>query len=261
MADEVGATANIGDFAEFHINPEEINAIIEIHGVGAEFRRGVMCPCQRPESGMARSECSVCKGVGWTYPKARYEPAVVLLTSRRGNLRFDAGGTVVDGQASCTFPMGYTPRRGDVIMPECEIHLVDQILYRQQKQLTGSELRENATVFDQLPPAVVKQRDRLLYDDAVIVWVHYIQGYGTKDEKLVEAHQGVHYRLAPGGEIVWLDDAMAPLPGQSFTVSYEAPAAYIVLRGEPVLRMEGGQRIPWRTDVERLDKWALEDFR
>ena len=120
-------------------------------------------------------------------------------------------------------------------------------------------LRSRETAPSQVAASVKPRRDRLLYEDAKIEFAHWISPRpGATDEKLVEAVEGRDFRVKVD-EIVWMD-GVGPDPGQPFSVRYRAPAFYIVLKSEPVFRSEGGVPFPYRADMERLDKYALEDL-
>ncbi len=256
---QIGYGISIGDFSEFHINPQELNDLVEMHGVGAELRQSVLCPCQRVETGMARGVCPHCKGLTWTYPEAQREPVMVLLSGRKPTIKNEASGWVREGSQSATWPLGYHPKRGDIVLPDCEEHIVDQIIHRASHQVSSKTLRDRETSFGMQSIPAKSQVDRILYDDARIESVYWISPYsGGPKEKLVEAKEGRDFRMS-GDRIIWLGDT-GPRPGDGYSVRYSAPAAYVVLLTEPVFRSEGGVPFPYRSDVERLDSYALKDL-
>lgn len=256
----VGQDVSIGDWAEFHVNIAELDDLIETHGVGAELRRAVECPCVRLESLAARLGCPHCHGLQWVYPEDMREYIVVLLTSRRPTERVTQAGRTVTGQLQALFPSGILPARGDQIFPAGERHVVQQFVHRQVSQVSGRKLRDEATVWDQVAPAQRPSYGRLLYEDATIESVHWIVPYvGAADERLVSGRLGHEFHMQ-GREVIWHGEH-GPRPGDAFSVRYQAPAAYMLYTGVPVYRAEAGAPYPYRADVDRLDKYAEEDLR
>ena len=78
--DELLIDGGIGSFATLHIDVEELNDLIETHGVGCEWRKAVRCPCARVETQRPRTGCPVCNGLGYTYPESKREPIENIAT-------------------------------------------------------------------------------------------------------------------------------------------------------------------------------------
>lgn len=258
---EVGQDINLFDFSVFHQNPAELNDLVEVHGTGCELRRSVQCPCVRIETGTPRVRCKQCRGLGWVYPEHRREAMIVLVLSRQPQAKDRPAGWFDDGTIVGIFPNGYVPARGDIVLPDQDVVIVQQVLRRGVREIDCAAVMAREQVFDARTPAVQSQDDTLLYSEGIeIEDVYWIRYQDTDDEQLVRGFLDVDWRLAPGGVIVWLGDHKPPA-GAGYSVRYRAPAAYLVMSSAPVLRSEGGIPFPWKATMGRLDKLSKDDLR
>lgn len=246
----------LADHAAVHIDPQELEDVIETHGTGCEYRPAVRCPCLRVESGTPRVNCRHCKGLGWVYPKDRRGPTVALVREREPRTQDEVAGEATTGNVTVTFPLGVVPARGDMLLPDGEEHAVQQTLRRPAVQVSAAELRSRRTVPDQRPVALKAAAERLLYPDVkrieAVTWI-------DADDELREAREGVHYVLR-GDLVEWVGD-VGPARGAAYSVRYIAPAAYILDLGAPVFRSESGQVAPYRAMARRLDRWGSPSLR
>lgn len=241
--------ALIGDFAGFHINPQELDDLVVAHGIGCELRRGVRCPCFRIETGGSRSGCSHCKGLRFTYPMDLRDPDMIALVLNRDPRRtFKQAGEVVTGVAHITFPIGTIPAQGDILLPMKEVFIVHESLTHLQNEVSLQSSQLRPTTPDQQPPKAGPRRDTLIYEDAEVEWLHWIR---AEDDKLIRARPKTDFTIK-GREIRWKNNR-GPDPGQGFSVRYRAPAAYMIAPGEPVARYEAENGYPYRCQGMRLD--------
>lgn len=269
--DVIGWGTNIGDFAEFHHEPAELLALIEMHGTGCELKVAVQCPCRRIETGAPRGPCPHCKGMGWAYPSS--EPMMALLHSRAPRVADNAPGWEYMGSIRAVFPLPYIPARGDQIRPDCEEHVVQETLVRARHEVDARAVRArpvdhqagprryDASDVNVVVLAVPTVDDVLLYDSVTAIEsVHWITPRpGAADERLVAGRPGVDFDLV-GGRLRW-HPGRGPEAGESYSVRYRAPAAYVVLDQAPVLRSEGGVAFPYAATLMRLDRLAQQDLR
>jgi len=255
LGDELLIEGTIGSFAALHISVEELNDVIEEHGVGCEWRRAVRCPCQRIETHRPRSGCPVCNGLGYAYPESRRSPIIALVLNRQPNRRLLQVGEYVTGQVTITMPTPHVMAQGDIVMPDNEVHVVHQTFWRAQQQIDNRELMASRTTPDQAPPKMLPDAEVLRYPEiAELEHIHWIDEKG----KLCEA-SGADFRLV-GNRIDW-KKRRGPPAGEAYTVRYKAPAAYQLQPAEPVVRMEGSSVFPYRAVAYRLDQIGDPDFR
>jgi len=239
---------SLAAFAPLHLNPDEINDFILIHGACGEYRKGFLCPCSRLETGLASAGCEVCHGVGYIHPEKDRHPLVFLDHSRQAQFRFRGVGSLADGTIAITFPSGIVPGRGDLILPDHEVVVVHEQFHRDVQQATLRTLADRRLVPEQDHGPFRPRPARLLYPSVTEVealhWIH--------EDRLVEAHAGVDYRIR-AGRIEWLP-GVAPDVGEGFSVRYTAPAAYMVAGNMPNYRTEGGRALPWSVTAQQLAK-------
>jgi hypothetical protein len=257
----VDTLASIADFPAMHIDPTELNDVIETRGIGAELRRGVLCPCIRIDTNSPRSGCEACKGIGYVYPSNLRESIIVLLLSRDSKQRDLAAGRMYQGGATALFPTGLLPARGDLLLPDGEEHVVQQVLYRQIQQLDPGVLKGRRGTPEELAPADGPLLERLLYPDAgEIEVVFYVTQPANPTKPLVECFEGTDY-VREDDRLVWRP-GRGPAPARGYTVRYRAAACYILGDAAPAFRSEGGGGVyPYRVHVERLDRWGEPDLR
>jgi hypothetical protein len=254
---EIVTGARIGDFAALHIDPIEINDLIEIHGVGAELRKAVANPNQRIETHAPRTN-GYGRGLSWVYPLDQRLPIIVVLQNRSPKRELVMAGEVTTGQAWALFPIGIHPAEGDLVLPDGEEHVVSETLTRLEQQIDNAKLRARLWDDRTTPAPKIKARpERLLYPEVCclegIWWVN------EADDGLCQATEGIDYRLK--GNVVAWEPGRGPEAGKAYTVRYRAPAAYVCSAAAPIFRAEGGRGMPFRCQVQRLDRWGDPDLR
>tara|TARA_R110000824_G_scaffold54028_2_gene149065 strand:- start:19272 stop:20048 length:777 start_codon:yes stop_codon:yes gene_type:complete len=258
MADsELFPSLNINDIAPaFHLSVEEYNGLLLAHGSGAEWRRAILCPCVRIETRQPNVSCQDCRGIGRLYPDSMRDPLIVLDTSRTATMKWAAAGLIAAGSITLTFPCGEIPGVGDMILTDCDIHVVNEFLFEQgTKRVTDGMLREHRTRPDHRKRALVGRSARLMYNDAQIECITYKSAEGD----LVFAGK-TDFTLHSDGTLEW-HKGYGPQPGHAASVRYRAPAAYVIHSSAPMLRREHGENMPYRVSAMRLDKISPDDLR
>ena len=246
----------ITEFQPHHINPEELNQLILMHGAPVELRRSIKCPCARVETRGPRIGCKVCAALGWVWPEDKREPCIVLVSGRSMNGEYAPPGEMVQGTGVATFPLGIVPGNRDMIVPKGEETVVNETLFRASQQVSIRKLRDRQTTRDVQIPAATRRRELLVYPDLIeIEDLRYIDA----SEKLIKAREGTDF-LLNGREIEWLA-GRGPEPGKAFSGRYRAPAAYIINRSRGIARQEWACVMPYKANIERLDHWAERDYR
>lgn len=233
----------------FHINLEDLDNHILEHGVGAELRQAMPCPCARIENRQSRATCPNCAGQRWIFPEHMRKSVIVLTTSRSPMRKMRDAGELVSGTVQMTFTSDIRPGAGDMVLPDGDTHVVTQVLFRAVQQVDPTLVRSRSTHPDQLPPAGNVAPERLLYPDVIevqeLVWEN-------EQRQLCFGRQGDYERV--GNTILW-SDGRGPAAGKAYTVRYIAPAAYMLFPGEPTIRGEGTQYYPIKCEAQRLDRW------
>jgi hypothetical protein len=250
--------ALLGDFPGFHIDPMEINDLIEAHGIGAELRVALTNPNQRIETHVARTN-GYGRGLPFVYPLAMRKPIVCVIQNRGPKRELVMAGDVTTGQAWALFPIGIHPADGDLILPDGEEHIVQETITRLENQIDDTKLRGRLYSDRVKPPPKSKPRpERLLYPDPccidALVWTN------ATDTGLCYGREGFDYTINANGEILWVE-GHGPAAGLQYTVKYRAPAAYVCSPAAPIFRSEGGRAMPYRCQVQRLDRWGTPDPR
>lgn len=238
-----------------HFNPEEYDDAIETHGTSCEYRRSILCPCIQLDTQAPRLGCKHCRGLGYLYPEELRQPLIVLDVSRSGNLKLVQAGLMASGQISLTFPRGFLPGRGDQILMDGDLHLVQEQLWQ-----GGSRRLSRGHLSDQRPPDSIPlvqrpRAERLLYECEVqIEAVYYLA-----DDELHQASCS-EYVLLDGNVWRW-QPGRGPAEGEAWTVRYRAPSCYFVENSAPVYRDEADRPCPYRVEAKRLDRIAERDLR
>jgi hypothetical protein len=254
------AGTDVNAFASLHLSVQELNEALLTHGSAAEWRRGVLCPCARIETGVAAVSCKQCRGVGFLYPASMREPLIVLDTSRSSTLKWAQAGLMAEGTVMFTFPCGALPGNGDLVLPDNDVHIVQEHLWRDRTlRVRDSQLREDRDrmIAAQRKRPLRGRTERLLYPTDVCVEVAY---YLDAQDELVLAQEGIHYKLGPENTWEWLD-SWGPPSGQAVSVRYRAPAAYMVEGSVPRLRSENSEAMPYVVTAKRLDRISADDLR
>lgn len=251
----------IGQLAPpLHLNLDEYNEELLTYGSSAELRRAVWCPCFRIDTRQPNSDCERCRGNGHLYPEELREPVLVLDTSRSATMRWASAGLVAQGQMTVSFPCGFIPGEFDMVLPDEDLHVVNQVLFRQRTRRLNDvdHLREDRVPYSGgVKQTQVARQERLLYPTDVCIESVY---YEDADGVLRSPEKGRDYRLLEGNEWEWIGEA-GPEPGGSWCVRYRAPAAYLVQGSGPLLRRSADENMPYRATLMRLDKVSPDDLR
>lgn len=249
--------ASIGRWPAFHINPQEIEDEIFLHGSGGELRRAMLCPCRRIESQAANAACGVCNGVGFVYPDEMREWMIFLDHSRKTSNRREAAGMLTDGQIAVTVPISGAdapPAQFDLLLPDKEVSTIHEHFHRDVRTVSNRTLADRQMYLAGPSPAVRPRPAKLLYPKVILVeavsWILGVLGSGS--ERLVMARQGSDFQVIDG-TIEWLTDR-GPPEAAGFSVRYQASAAYEVFSSAPLFRREADAAMPWAVDAMRLDK-------
>lgn len=255
---ELGVDPRIADFAHLHIDPADLNDLIEIHGIGCEWRQAVWCPCVRVENRLPRSGCKFCKGLGYTYPAELRHDIIALVQSRHPQRQLTPSGELITGTAVMTFPIGVVPGNGDMVLPAGECHVVHETFWRAYEPIDNKDARDRSRdTPGALPPKILPRPETLLYPNPLRVdFMHWIdRAKGT-----LNTASDADYHLE-GPTIVW-HDGRGPAPGEGYSIRYLAQAAYILNPGEPVFRKENdGAGWPYKVEAQRLDRWDTTSLR
>lgn len=259
-----GTTRLLSDFGRHqHFNPEAFDAEIEEHGVAAELRGAMLCPCSRIETpGKGRAGCPTCNGLGFTYPEELRTGVMALISTRQAKQADMAAGRVYQGGANVTFPTGILPGRSDLILPDKEVHLVHEQLVRPIQEVDPSSYRSDPNAINRLQAdqslmaGVPDGWERLRYPDGVRIELVMYLGPGRQP---LVAQRGVDYTYDGGDRLQWVD-GRGPDPGRGYTVRYQAPAVYVLGDAAPKLRAEGQNELPYWASMQRLDRWGEPDL-
>lgn len=241
-----------------HIDPDELDDHVERHGIGAEWRVAVICPCRRHDTQTPRAGCPVCGGVGFAYPDELRRPIVVLLHSRNERTEAKALGRRESGTASATFPRGIVPARGDLILPDDERHTVQQLIHRVgPDEVDRSALRAELLERRDVNTRVERPRvagERLLYPSIGNADVELVYWTDDTTGELVRGRVGADVQIK-NGLVEWAP-RRGPAPHRAYTIHYAAPAAYVISHdASPVYRSDGPVVYPYHATVQRLDRW------
>ncbi len=255
--------------SRLRVDPGVIDALIEQDGTPGEYRPGSLCPCRQPESGIARGDCPICRGIGWYYPVEKRCACVrALAGSRTLERKILAAAQPIDGSIKVTFPSRMQPARMDLWLPRGETHVIHE-----QHVRRGAEYRpalqtaiERDLGFAQPPsPTASSPRDirseQLRYPEITdideVSWITD-QDRAPSMRKLVIGVRGMDWRLKDGA-IEFVDGGRGPLAGESYAVKYHAPACYVVDMEEPRFREVTGLRQPYQVTLKRLDVFGSPD--
>lgn len=230
------------------ITPSRFERTIEDRGIWCEWRRGVLCPCRRPDTRQPNVNCPECGGVGHFYPQEWRKRVKVLMLGRQVRGETREAGTLNIGRVGMTFSREYTPHGGDMVFPEMETHHVDEMLVRASNQVVKADVLDRLSSSMAALPKQTPKPERLRYQSGVdIDWV----GWTREDKRIARAAQGADFDLV-GNEIRW-KPGRGPEAGASYVVHYHAPAAYMIV--EDNFRALENQILPRRLSGIRLDQW------
>jgi len=253
-ADLLLLEGRISDFAELHIDPQELSDLIAAYGIGVVYKPGIRCPCVRAETAQPRAGCLVCRGLGWAHPEELQQHLPVLLVNRSPHRQVLPIGEWVSDQAWATFPLPVLPGRGDLIAPEGETHIVQQTLVRAELMASNREIQRRAVAPGQRPPRAVPLSEELLYSRPEVEALYWL-----RNGALRRGREGADFKIR--GRFVEWEPGIGPRPGESYSIRYQAPAEYMVAQSaEPIYRSDGGDPYPMRVQVMRLDRWGEPSF-
>jgi len=258
------AFARLTSFPPLHLDPEEFDAFIALHGTCGHLRRALVCPCRRAASEQPAVDCPDCAGAGLLYPASLDVHTTALLTNRDASSRALPVGQMTTGRVDATFQSTIRPGeplipgRGDQFWPEGEEHVVSQLLYRGgMPDLTE---RHDMDWGPEPPPSpVAPAEDRLLYPK--VVRVEYATYRGPTGS--IEARQDVDFELIQRARhtfIAW-KPGRGPERGRAVSLRYRAQAVYMVAESAPRARLEAGALMPQHAQLHRLDRWGEEGLR
>jgi len=179
---------------------------------------------------------------------------VAFVQNRMPRRQVVEAGAIVTGTVVVTFPLPVVPATGDMLLPDGEQHVVTQVLQRASQPVDNRLIRDRGLVGDERPPKLLPAEDRLLYPE--VLAVEYLASIGP-DGELLHLRPGHDWRL-DGDRIAW-QRGRGPGAGETYTVRYRAPAAYLLNAGEPVARAGAAGTLPYRAQGHRLDRWSDPD--
>lgn len=261
QADMKGSVPLTGGLNILDVDRAQLERYIEEHGSSVQWRRAVSCPCARSDTRQPRVGCPNCRGLLYLYPERSRRHLKILMTSRQPNGKPWPIGEIVTGTVALTFLDGDIPHTGDLVLPQTkdgkatERHEVKQLLVRGHNQVDVNSLSYQMSKVGAALPKQRPQPERLRYaQGAEIDWL----GWEDDQQRTVEGVEGADFNLV-GNEIRW-SDGQGPRAGQTYSVRYSAPAAYMV--AESVFRGVGDVTLPRRVMAMRLDQWDPDrDYR
>ena len=239
-----------------HLSAAEYDLEISTHGASGELRRGIPCPCARIDTRAPAVDCKACKGLGIAYPVELRESMVWLDSQRAAAFKRAAAGEMRAGTIQITLPSGVIPTTGDMIRPDSERHVVEELLWVQgSSRVTDASLRPRVSA-DQVPQARgVRKRERMLYAPSECEIEHVAYHH---EGQLVSARPN-HYQVDEDGRWTW-HAGLGPQPGEAWSVRYLAPAAYVITDTMPAYRAEADEPMPHRATAIRFDRVKPEDL-
>lgn len=241
----------------FHLDPREFDLAIVQHGQKGEYRRSLVCPCQRVETGWSRSTCTSCRGLGRMYPEGQRCIEYMLPAKPDGSGSFTSASLIYDITEAGMMRSTANPAIGDMWLPCGEVHTVQQLVRFNVQPVPVNDLRRRIVTqsHSDVPRIPSPASGRLLYPSVTLIDAC---AYQDADGKVRMAEQDVEFRLN-GVSIEWIG-AAGPPPGGAATVRYQAPATYLIGMATPKWGTEGGQRMPWEVRFDRLDRRADADL-
>jgi len=212
------------------LDPKRFDEEIEHHGIAARWHRSRTCPCIDPRTGQAEIGCPVCldEGVLWDEGTA----LKVLMPGRSRKDEYADVGHWMNGFVSITFPSKVVPGHYDKVELSESLMIARQVLVRGATNKLG------------------RSRERLRYREAAVA-VEYCEAIDPGDPAAVLSFSTPDdFSLGPTGVVEWVP-GHGPASGKQYTVRYQARPTYIVW--SPQEREEGGQKLPYRVQAQRLE--------
>lgn len=249
---------NVADLPTLRMTAAEFDLLIADQGSSGELRRSLPCPCARIDTKTPAGDCPRCHGTGRTYPKTLREPMMWLDQQRQATMKLAAVGAIPDGTIHLTFPSGYVPGFGDMVLPDDEAHVVVELLFRDStRRVFDRDLSVYRDSTDQRKMPQTERLERLLYPVPCCIEFVGIEDEATRELVEVSPHD---YTIDRDGRWTW-HKGCGPESGKAWAVRYRAPAIYVVHTSAPRFREVGNQRMPHLVTAKRLDVFAAEELR
>jgi len=221
------ASAVAPAFSPFHMEPAELDGLLDAHGAPAEIRTAMRCGCWAASSGQPDPGCDRCYPFGyvWDAPVT----CRVYGPSRRGLRRYELAGTLDVGDAWFSLPTGMRPPHYSRIVLTASEITVDDTLTRG---------REDVIRFSR-PVAVTRAH-----------WSQRTSAPGVTPVTRTNVPLVLGTDLSVSGRrVTWI--AETPPPGTRYVLQLRALAEYIVW--EPQDRNEAGVALNYKFLCKRLD--------
>lgn len=198
---------------------------IQTHGIAANLRQALTCPCHLDDSRQPKVDCDVCEnGIVW----GTGIPVDVLIPGRQRKDEYQDLGMWMQGMTYLTMRSTRTPGHLDrVDLLEAEM-VVNAELHRVGETKKSGESTERLRLYNW-----VRMERVILLDDA---------------GNIADQVEGTHYSVDANGVITWL---VAPDPGKQYSLRYVARPSYVIW--SPQSRDEAGEKMPYKSLVQRLD--------
>lgn len=217
-------------FADNHLDPAALDALIDRSGTTATLRIATRCGCYDVRTGAPDPACMLCMpfGVIWDDPV----PTKVFGPNRKPTRRQDAAGNFDASDAFFTFKTGILPPRGSrVTLPLSQL-VVDDML-------------------------VKGERDVIRYPNVVAVEAAFYMGrdqpegseYNVVKHDLTFTGSTPHLTFA-GRQVTWAVGSAVP-DGTVYRVRFKALVEYLVWEDQD--RNEGGNALPGKCLCKRVD--------
>lgn len=205
------------------LSPARFDRMLRQMGQKVSWRRAAPCPCRDPVSGQARYGCKRCRNLGTLWADA--VPAWTGLAGMKIAREYAAFGRWESGDVILTIP-GASP------LFSAGEH--DRILMLDSSEPFQLVLKREAAT--RVKEGVVSQVDRCF-------WL----GQG---DAIVE---GDAPAAAADGTLTWAPDALAPEPGQQFSLVGRRRPEYFIIGELPQDRAHfGGLPLPRRVQARRF---------
>lgn len=228
-----------------HFSFTELKNFIRAHGVSADIKRAILCPCIKEDTGQPSINCGVCRSSGWAYLQGDTEktapcgkPLKVIMGGRQNLKKFNRiGGYSQTGRTNAVF-FNYMPASGDLVSPKVDIEIINDEFHKR------GHLYSNG-----------KTSEFLLMEKVIIV--EGIFTVSIDKTSIVEYIQGTDF-LMNGRKIEWIGGANSPALGESYAVRYQAVPQYVVMEASPSFHVEHDDDEPQRIK-EDIDKPIVYD--
>ena len=213
---------------EEHFDAARFDAEIEAHGTQALWRKARTCPCRLEHTDQPDPTCPFCvEGIIWDAGT----PVKILATARKRRDHYDVAGMWMGGMITLTFPSTVTPGHYD------RFNLLNAEMVVNNERHTRGEV-------DRLG----RSKERLRLDPVSAEAIEYCEA--IEGDTLRSYVQPADFSMGEDAVINWAG-GHGPGEGVEYTLRYRARPAYVVW--SPQSRDEGGTRLQYRADAQRLD--------